>query len=266
MCPSTWAELLALRAAAGPQQHQLAEHLLRHGLQGAVPLPTPAPQAAHRRLADRQVAALLRLGLTLVPIDALPAYFAAVRPMPVALFVRGCVQLLARRPAMAIVGARKAGAGGVRWAAALSLAQARAGELIVSGGAMGVDSAAHRGALAAQGPTVVYMGTAIDRIYPRHNLALFADIVQQGGALVSEHPPYAATFKSHHALRNRLIAAHGERLVVVEAALASGTFGAVQYARRLSRPVFVAPPEAGGERQGLEAIIARGWGQIWKEG
>jgi DNA processing protein len=241
----------------------LAEHLQGHGLQGAAPPPTPAPQAEHRRLAERQVAALLRLEITLIAAHALPPYLAAVRPLPVALFVRGRAELLFTRPATAIVGARRAGTQGVRWAEALSLERARAGELIVSGGALGVDTAAHRGALAAGGPTVVYMGTAIDRAYPRHNLPLFADIVQHGGALVSEHPPYAATFKSHHALRNRLIAAHGDRLIVVEAALNSGTLGAVQFARRLARPVFVAPAEAGGERQGLEAIVERGWGHVW---
>lgn len=258
-----WAELLALREAAGSKAHFLAYHIRRHGWGSAMPLPTPQPTEAHRHLAQRQVAALLRLDLTVVPVHELPPHLAQAHPMPVALFVRGAAELLHRLPAVAVVGARRAGPRGCAWARQLACALAHGGSLIISGGAMGVDGAAHQGALDARAPTVVYMGTAIDRAYPHHNLPLFSRVLQQGGALVSEHPPYAKTFKSSHALRNRLIAAHCERLVVVEAALASGTLGAVRFARRLGRQVFVAPEEVGGEREGLQAILAEGWGQVW---
>lgn len=183
--------------------------------------------------------------------------------MPVALFVRGARELLQRRPATAMVGARLAGPRGCAWAHELAQELACEGHLIVSGGAMGVDAAAHLGALAAQQPTVVYMGTAIDRAYPRFNLPLFSRVLQLGGALISEHPPFATTYKSGHQRRNRLIAAHSERLIVVEAAMGSGTLGAVQYARRLGRPVFVAPQEVGGERRGLQHILEQGWGRTW---
>lgn len=268
MRTSHWVEFLALCAAAGAKKPLLAAFLRAHGwpLRATAELPTPAPTAAHWHLAERQAAALTALGLHLVPIFELPDHLAQARPMPPALFVRGNPELLAMRSATAIVGARKAGPKGCAWAQQLAHSLAKRGHLVVSGGAMGVDGAAHRGSLTGGGTTVVYMGTAIDRIYPAFHAALFSTVLQRGGALVSEHPPFAVTFKGDHAKRNRFIAAHSEQLVVVEAALASGTMGAVTFARRLGRRVLVAPREVGGERSGLEDLIARGWAHLYPEG
>lgn len=257
------AELLALRAAAGSRQHALACALQAEGLDRVSRTGLFAPTDAHRALAARQMTALTRLDLTLVPIWLLPQPLREVTPLPVALFVRGDARLLYQRPAVALVGARRAGAAGVAWAQAQAEALSVAGTLVVSGGALGIDTAAHEGALCTGKPTLAYMGTAIDCIYPRSNADLFARMLMAGGALVSEHPPYARTFKGHHALRNRLIAAHAQALLVVEAAPASGTLSAVGFARRLHRPVFVAPALVGGERGAIDDLLRRGWAHTW---
>ena len=257
-----WAAWLAWRAAAGARQHVLAVHLYEYGESGLSHAPTPQPGEAHLRAGKLAAAALRRLRLILVPVWQFPKHLLRVRPLPCALFVRGDPTLLHRRPAIAIIGARRAGPGGCRWAHRLAQRHAAAGALVVSGGALGIDSAAHAGALAAGAPTLAYMGTAIDRIYPPSNADLFASILQANGALASEHPPFATTFKSGHAQRNRFIAAHGERLVVVEAAQASGTLSTVTYADQLGTPVWVAPGDVGGERSGLEQLLAEGRARV----
>ena len=126
------------------------------------------------------------------------------------------------------------------------------GETVVSGGAYGVDAAAHRGALAAGGPTVVCMGTAIDRVYPAAHRALFTTILERGGVLLSEFPPGANIGAWGHARRNRLIAALSERLLLAEAAKGSDSLQTAQWAARFQRRVLVPVPEVGGVREGLE--------------
>jgi DNA processing protein len=129
---------------------------------------------------------------------------------------------------------------------------------VISGGATGIDSAAHEGALAAGGRTLAWLGSAIDRPYPRANDALFARILRHGGALASEHPPLARTFASDHAARNRLIVGRAQALCVAEAGANSGTMGAARHARRRGVPLFVPPATVGGERAGIDALCAQG--------
>lgn len=225
---------------------------------------TPPPIAWHT--AHRQSVAVRELGLHVVPIWALGAPFASLPAPPLLLFVRGNPALLQRRGALALVGARRASAGPLAWAHALASRWARAGALVVSGGALGIDAAAHAGALDGGGATLAYIGTPVDRIYPALNAPLFRRMLAAGGAIVSEHAPGAASYKAHHAARNRFIAGHAAVLVVAEARLRSGTLGAAGHAERCGTPVRWAPPEVGGAREGLRALAAQGRGAVYGQG
>ncbi|HZD67488.1 MAG TPA: DNA-processing protein DprA, partial [Actinomycetes bacterium] len=116
----------------------------------------------------------------------------------------------------AIVGGRRASA--LRKATARSLATglATAGICVVSGGAVGIDAAAHTGALDGGGHTVVVLGCGLDVPYPRRNVELFRRVREAGGTLLTEHPPGARPLAAHFLPRNRLIAALSGAVVVVE--------------------------------------------------
>jgi DNA processing protein len=129
-----------------------------------------------------------------------------------------------------IVGGRTASA--LRRATARSLAMglAGAGICVVSGGAVGVDAAAHRGALEGGGHTVVVLGCGLDVPYPRRNLELFRSVREAGGTLLTEHPPGARPLGEHFVPRNRLIAALSGAVVVVQAAIGSGSLSTARAA------------------------------------
>ena len=160
---------------------------------------------------------------------------------PLALWVRGTGRLdqLAHR-SVAIVGARASTAYGEHVAAELSHGLGERGWTVVSGGAFGIDGAAHRGALAAQAPTVAVLACGVDRPYPAGHDTMFVRIAENG-LLVSEWPPGCAPHKHRFLVRNRLIAALTRGTVVVEAAARSGARATAQRARRLGREVMVVP-------------------------
>lgn len=158
---------------------------------------------------------------------------------PSVLYVKGRVELLAR-PAIAIVGSRHATPQGERDAEAFAAELAVTGLTIVSGQALGIDAAAHRGALKVGGNTVAVIGTGADRIYPARNKELARQIAEKG-AVVSEFPlgtePLAANFPR----RNRLIAGLSRGCLVVEAALDSGSLITARLAAEQGREVFAIP-------------------------
>jgi DNA processing protein len=131
---------------------------------------------------------------------------------------------------VAVVGGRRASP--LRRAAARSIGAglARAGWCVVSGGAVGVDAAAHAGALDAGGQTVVVLGCGQDVSYPRANTGLFARVREAGGSLASEHPPATQPRAAHFLPRNRLIAALSAAVVIVEAAEDSGSLSTARAA------------------------------------
>jgi len=161
---------------------------------------------------------------------------------PPCLWVRGELDgaALAGR-SVALVGARAATAYGERIAADLGAELADAGFVVVSGGAFGIDAAAHRGALAGGGRTVVLLAGGVDRPYPTAHARLFDAVRADGGALVSEVPLGWAPMRNRFLLRNRLIAAMVRGVVVVEAALRSGALSTARHAATLLRPVGAVP-------------------------
>ncbi|WP_409331491.1 DNA-processing protein DprA [Trujillonella humicola] len=160
---------------------------------------------------------------------------------PVALWVRGPARLAdVVERSVAVVGARASTAYGEHVAGDLAHRLGESGWAVVSGGAYGIDAAAHRGALAAGGSTVAVLACGVDRVYPSGNGALLERIADEG-LVLSEWPPGAAPHRHRFLVRNRLIAALTRGTVVVEAAARSGAQATARRARRLGRPVMAVP-------------------------
>jgi DNA processing protein len=150
--------------------------------------------------------------------------------------------------AVALVGARAASRAAVRAAEDLARELARGGATVISGGALGVDAAAHRGALAGGGATIAVLGTGIDVVYPARNARLFDQIVDGGGALVTTYPAGTQPFPGHFVARNAIIAALADVVIVVEASARSGSLYTARAARALGRAVGAVGTSPGVER------------------
>jgi len=212
----------------------------RSGLRGEphyrVRLPTAEP--------DADLARCARLGGRLVvPGDSeWPAPLNALGDgAPAALWVRGPENLAAAvQRSVAVVGSRTATAYGDHMTGDLAVGLAERSWTVVSGGAYGIDAAAHRGALAMGGLTVAVLACGVDVTYPRGHDALFARVLDQG-LLVSELPPGCTPTRYRFLKRNRLIAALARGTVVVEAALRSGARSTAREAAELGRHVMAVP-------------------------
>lgn len=177
---------------------------------------------------------------------------------PAALFVTGDAGLLLH-PQVAIVGARSASAAGLAHARAFADALARAGFVIISGMADGVDGAAHAAALDAGAATLAVIGTGPDRVYPRKHHGLARRIAEHGGALVSEFPPGTPARADHFPRRNRLIAGLSLGTLVIEAGLQSGSLITARLAAEQGREVFALPGS-------IHNPLARGCHRLIREG
>lgn len=177
---------------------------------------------------------------------------------PLGLWVKGPMRLDRLAGAVAVVGSRSATTYGAGVAAELGAGLARAGHAVVSGAAFGIDQAAHRGALAVDGPTVAVLACGVDRAYPVAHTALL-DHLAAHGAVVSELAPGCAPTRLRFLARNRLIAALSRGTVVVEAALRSGALNTANWAGRLQRPLMGVPgPVTSAPSQGVHELIRSG--------
>jgi DNA processing protein len=159
---------------------------------------------------------------------------------PAVLHVRGEVAALGQPLPVAVVGTRRPSAYGVELASAIARGVASCGLPVASGMALGIDSAAHRGALEAAGPTIAVLAAGAERPYPAARRALYRRIVA-GGAVVSELPPGTGARRWMFPARNRIIAALAAATVVVEAGERSGSLITAAIARELGRPVGALP-------------------------
>jgi DNA processing protein len=180
-----------------------------------------------------------------------PARLRALEMAPAQLHQRGAWD--ERLPALAIVGARAASGAAQRLAHGLAEVAVRAGYGVVSGGAIGIDAAAHRGALAARGRTCVVLGTGIDVAYPQRHGSLFIEVLQRGGCLLSSFPDGTPPKPWHFPARNRFIAALSDAVLVVEASGQSGSRSTAEAALHLGRPVLCVPGSPG-----TDALLAGG--------
>jgi DNA processing protein len=188
---------------------------------------------------------------------AYPPLLETLAQPPAVLFIDGEPRVLAAAQ-LAIVGGRRASAVGLDVAAEFATRLAELGVVITSGLALGVDGAAHRGALRAGGSTVAVLGAAIDRIYPRQNREL-ALHVRQCGALVSEFPFGSAPLAHHFPRRNRVISGLALGTLVVEAGLPSGSLSTAMHALEQGREVFAVPGSVRNPRnRGCHSLIKQG--------
>ena len=174
--------------------------------------------------------------------------------IPIGLVVKGNIEVLKER-GLAIVGTRNPTPYGVRNAGDFAAGFVDREWTIVSGGAYGIDSAAHKGALIAEGSTVAVLAAGIDVAYPAGNARLFAEICENG-ALVSEVLPGAHAIPSRFLTRNRIIAALSQATLVVEAAFRSGSLRTARDAAELMRPVMAIPgPISAPTSEGCHRLI-----------
>lgn len=159
---------------------------------------------------------------------------------PPKLFVMGDI-FTNDEPAVAIVGTRKATAQGLKTAREIAEKLSHRGIIIVSGLAMGIDTAAHEGALSTGGKTVAVLGNGLDKIYPAQNQGLAKEILNKRGAIVSEYEVGIPSFKQNFIQRNRIISGLSLAVVVVEAPERSGALATAGFAARQGREVFVVP-------------------------
>jgi DNA processing protein len=196
--------------------------------------PLARPTESERRWLDHARHHLLPCG------DArFPPLLQDLASCPIALYVDGSLEAL-QDPQLAVVGSRNPTPQGGENARELAEALAGRGLTITSGLAEGIDTAAHEGALAAQGQTIAVFGTGLDLVYPRANRAL-ADRIAVGGALLSEFPLATPARPGHFPQRNRLIAGLSLGTLVVEAAHGSGSLLTARHAIDLGRDVFAVP-------------------------
>jgi DNA processing protein len=248
--------LCALSCAQGLSAAQLAEAVRVAGcLSGVTALGAARlaalgwRQAAVRGLlgcgpaqAETMAVAVQRLGLTLLGGHD-PAYPAQLLPLPDApavLFVRGSVDALSA-PQLAMVGSRHPTALGRATAREFAYHFAAQGLAITSGLAVGIDGASHEGALAAQGITIAVCATGLDQCYPSAHAALAERILGGGGALVSELPPGTPPLPAHFPQRNRIISGLARGVLVVEAAMRSGSLTTARFAINQGRGVMAIP-------------------------
>jgi DNA processing protein len=203
--------------------------------------------------------------------EAYPMGLKEIFDPPPLLWVRGDVQLLSQ-PALAVVGTRHPTPYGVGMAEMLSRDLALRGMIILSGMARGVDTAAHKGAIAAKAPTVAIWGTGIDVIYPKENKALAEQILAGGGAIVSEYKLGTFPAPQNFPRRNRLLSGISVGVLVVEAGEHSGTRVTARCAIEQNRDVYAVPGNVTNKGAwGPNTLIKQGaklvatWEDVWEE-
>jgi len=177
----------------------------------------------------------------------LPGYpdrLCRISRMPLVLYCKGKLPDLDREATVAMVGTRRMTAYGKRMAYEIAYDLARAGAIVISGLALGVDAVAHRGCLDAGGFTVAVLGCGIDVTYPKENFELFEEI-ERKGLIVTEYPPGTRPFGSNFPTRNRIISGLSLGTVVIEADSKSGALITADYARKQGRDLFALPGMVG---------------------
>jgi DNA processing protein len=186
-----------------------------------------------------------QLGAFVLPLGdpSYPTPLAAILDPPPVLFAKGRLPL-AKRPIIAIVGSRKSDEYGLQQADKLARQLARRGAIVVSGGAVGIDTAAHKGALAEGGHTIAVLGTGLAETYPKENASLFEEIGRGRGLLLSELTAKTSARPENFPRRNRLISGITEAVIVIRGDLKSGASHTAKAAREQGRRIYAVPGRA----------------------
>lgn len=193
-------------------------------------------------LAREEINRAAAAGVTVLSMDdpLYPPRLKEIYDPPLVLYVRGDAEVLIK-PGIAMVGTRHPTPYGSGMAESLASDLAAQGLIIISGMARGVDTARHRGAIAAKGKTVAVFGTGVDVIYPKENSRLSEQILALGGALISEFPLGSFAAPQNFPIRNRILSGMSVGVLVVEAAEYSGTRITARLALEQNRDVFAVP-------------------------
>jgi DNA processing protein len=277
---------LVLSPGLGPKRildavHQLdaASQIFELPLTGLEALRFPAEAAQFifdgkaRQAAESEWARVSAQGATIVSFGCAdyPERLKEIYDPPPVLWVRGDARLLSR-PAIAVVGTRHPSPYGSGVAEMISRDLAARRLLIVSGMARGIDSCAHRGALAARMPTVAVWGTGIDVVYPKENKKLAEEILALGGAIVSELPMGTFPAPQNFPRRNRILSGLSVAVLVVEAAENSGTRVTARCAAEQNRDLFAVPGNVTNKgswtpntliKQGAKLVAT--WEDVWED-
>jgi len=184
---------------------------------------------------------LKQLGVHLVTYfdEHYPSLLKEIYDPPFLLYVKGNIEVL-HTPCVAIVGTRRASFYGIKTATRLAQGLAETGITVVSGLARGIDTAAHKGVLLARGKTIAVLGCGLDIVYPPENKKIYAEIMQQG-AIISEFPLGTPPVARNFPIRNRIISGLSLGVIVVEAALKSGSLITARLALEQGKEVFAVP-------------------------
>lgn len=182
--------------------------------------------------------------IKIIAQENFPPLLREIEGAPELLYIKGELPSVGT-PWVAIVGTRKATPDGILLAKQLAKELAEKGFVIVSGLAMGIDTAAHEGALKGNGKTVAVLGNGLDNVYPRQNENLAKAILAQGGAILSEYPPETPAFPSQFLERNRIVAGMCVATIVIEAPDRSGSIVTARLAGEQGREILVFPGPAG---------------------
>ena len=193
--------------------------------------------------AEAEIFSVKKLGGEILLLDdgIYPSLLREIYDPPIVLYVKGAWSDCLDRPCIGVVGSRRCSTYGQNAAIMLGRDLAQRGITVVSGFARGIDAAAHRGALEAGGRTVAVLGTGIDEVYPRDHKKLAAEILDRGGALVSQFPLGTPPVSENFPYRNRIISGLSLGIVVVEAAENSGSLITARLAMEQNREVFAVP-------------------------
>ena len=193
--------------------------------------------------AEGEIKAVRKLGGDILLLDdgVYPSSLREIYDPPIVIYVKGSWSECLDQPCIAVVGSRRCSTYGQNSALMIARDLAQRGVTVVSGFARGIDSSAHRGALEAGGRTVAVLGTGIDECYPRDHKKLAGDVLNNGGALVTQFPLGTPPVSENFPYRNRIISGLSLGVVVVEASENSGSLITARLAMEQNREVFAIP-------------------------
>ncbi|HEY2867366.1 MAG TPA: DNA-processing protein DprA [Pyrinomonadaceae bacterium] len=193
--------------------------------------------------AEGELERVKKLGGDILILDdgSYPSLLREIADPPITLYVRGDWQVCSEQPCVAVIGSRQCSTYGENAAEMLSRDLATRGVTVVSGFARGIDAAAHKGAIQGKGRTIAVMGTGIDMVYPKENTKLVREILDSGGAVVSQFPLGTPPLKDNFPYRNRIISGLSLGVLIVEASERSGSLITARLATEQNREVMAVP-------------------------